>query len=161
MKNLFSRGSNKFNLDHYTIGSRDDMNRLTLHGDFSLNDYAKKSADEWFVNLNLLRIYQGEEIDFPKRKMPIEKEFLFKNKYVVVLKIPEGYTASYVPRSRSFKNNMWGFDLSYVVDKDKLVYTLDVYNDHLMINADNFEQWNKVLEQLSPQYKEIVILSKK
>ena len=108
VKNMFSRGSNKFQLKDFTIGDMSNMNEITMQGDFTLNDYAKRSGDEWFINLNLLRPFQGEEIDYPKRKMPVQKDFLFGNKYVIDLKIPEGYTATYVPKGKSYKNELWG-----------------------------------------------------
>jgi hypothetical protein len=161
MKGMFSRGSNKFVLNDYSIGDLSDMSSVKLSGEFTLDDYAKKSGDEWFINLNLLRPFQGEEIDIPKRKSPVEKDFLFKNKYVVSLKIPDGYTSSYVPENKSFKNNLWGFDLNYKVENNTIVYTLQLDNNTLMIKQGEFEQWNKVLEQLTPLYNEVVILSKK
>jgi len=161
MKGMFSRGSNKFVLSDYSIGDLSDMNSVRLNGKFILDDYAKKSGDEWFINLNLLRPFLGEEIDFPKRKSPVEKDFLFRNKYVVMFKIPDGYTASYVPENKSFKNNLWGFDLSYKIENNKIIYTLQFDNATLMVKQNEFEQWNKVLEKLTPLYKEIVILSKK
>jgi transglutaminase-like putative cysteine protease len=161
IKKMFSRGSNKFQLNDFSIGSKTDMNRISLSGDFLLSDYAKKAGDEWFLNMNLLRIYQGEEIDYPKRTMPVKKEFLYKNRYVVDLKISEGYSATFIPKGKSFRNNVWGFDLTYRVEKDHIIYTLELDGNHLMINADQFEEWNKVLGQLTPLYKEIVILSKK
>ena len=93
--------------------------------------------------------------------MPVQKDFLFGNKYVIDLKIPEGYTATYVPKGKSYKNELWGFDLDYRLENNHVIYTLGFSNEYLMINATDFEKWNKVLEQLTPLYKEIVILSKK
>jgi hypothetical protein len=161
IKSYFSRGSNKFRLEKFEVGEKTDLNELKLRAEFTLSDYAKKAGDEWFVNMNLQRFFLGEEIDFPKRKMPVEKEFLFENRYVVALKIPEGYTASYIPEGKSYRNELWGFDLSYRSEKGLVICTLQLTNNSLMIHADKFEQWNKVLEQLGPLYKEIVILSKK
>jgi transglutaminase-like putative cysteine protease len=161
IKSNFSRGSNKFQLNDFSIGDRSNMNELRMDVSFSLNDYAKKSADEWFINMNLLRPYQGEEIDFPKRKMPVAFDFLYSNRYVVTLKIPDGYTASYVPKGKSYENELWGFDIDYKVAKDVIIYTLKFHSNRLMIGVGEFEKWNKVLEQLNPLYKEIVILSKK
>lgn len=160
VKGMLSRGSNKFQLKDFNI-DKPDMNRISVSGDFVLSDYSKRAGNEIFVNMNLLRIYQGEEIDYPKRTMPVKKEFLFKNRYVVDLKIPEGYVATFVPKGKSFRNDVWGFDLTYRVENDHVISTLELDGDRLMINADKFEAWNKVLVQLTPLYKEIVILSKK
>jgi len=113
MKRRFDRGSNKFKLDSFHIGDRADKAHIRLTAGFTLQDYAKHIGDEWYLNLNLFKFYQHEEIDYPKRKSPIELDFCDKRKYVVSLKIPEGYRVSYMPSGKSYHNGVWGFDLSY------------------------------------------------
>lgn len=158
---ILSRGSNKFRLTSYSADSISDKNFVGLHAGFTLDGYAKRIDNEWYVNMVLSKLYEHEEIDFPKRKMPIEKEFLFTREYVTVLKIPEGYKASYIPANKSFENKAWGFDIKYTQNSNSIVCTLRLKNEHLLITSDLFEQWNKVLENLNPAYKESVILSKK
>ena len=161
MKKIFSRGSNKFQLANFAIGDKSEMNELKLSANFSLNDYARKAGDEWLINMNLLKPFQGEEIDYPKRRMPVEKDFLYTNRYVVVLNVPDGFKASYVPEGKTFENELWGFSTDYKVADNKIIYTVQFHNNRLMININEFEKWNKVLEVLNPLYKELVILSKK
>jgi hypothetical protein len=160
MKNEFSRGSNKFLLDSFLIGSLSDPGKVELSGWFSLPDYAKKLGDEWFLNLNLFKFYTDEEIDFPKRKMPISYNFISTRKYVTLLKMPEGYHPDDLPASRSYHNDVWGFDLKYEQKGNWLILTQQFDNDHLMLSNDQFEAWNKVLEKLYPMYKETLSISK-
>jgi hypothetical protein len=161
MKSRFSRGSNKFHLDSYHVGDLGDKAHVGLTAAFTLQDYAKHIGNEWYLNLNLFKFYEHEEIDYPKRTMPIEFNFHFSRKYVVLLKIPEGYDLSYMPAGKTFHNDVWGFSMRYEKKGDWLVFTQEFDNDRLLLQPGQFEQWNKVLENLFPQYKETVSLIKK
>jgi hypothetical protein len=161
MKNKFSRGSNKFNLVKYEIGDLGDKNTVSLGARFELENYAKKIGDEWFLNLNLLKLYEHQEIDYPRRKMPLEFDFRFVNKYVTVLRIPDGYTVSYLPKGKAYKNDVWGFSISYEQKGNNVILTQEFDNDHLLLHYNQFEAWNEVLKNLFPLYKETISLSKK
>jgi hypothetical protein len=93
--------------------------------------------------------------------MPIELGFRDQRRYITMLKIPEGYRVSYLPTGKSYHNGVWGFDLHYEQKGDWLILTQEFDNDHLLLNPDQFADWNKVLENLFPLYKETVGLSRK
>ncbi len=160
-KSRFNRGSNKFRMGKYVVGDQSDFNKLSISAEFDLQDYARKIADEWYLNLNLVKHYEHEEIDYPKRKIPIEFNFLNIQKYVVVLKIPDGYTINSLPAGKNYKNDVWGFEMKYEQHNNLLVLTREFDNDHLLLGPDKFQEWNKVLENLFPAYKETISLSKK
>lgn len=161
MKGRLNRGSNKFRLDSFAIGDRSDKKHIRLSGFFTLEDYAKHIGDEWFLNLNLFKFYEHEEIDYPKRKMPIQFDFCSRRKYVTILQLPAGYQPDYIPGSKSYHNDVWGFDLRYEQKGNAIVLEQEFDNHHLMLQPDQFQAWNKVLEQLFPLYKESVGLAKK
>jgi len=160
LKNEFSRGSNKFQLDSFRIGDLSDPGRVELTGWFSLPDYAKKLGDEWFLNLNLFKFYTDDEIDYPKRKMPISYNFTSTRKFVTLIKIPDGYLLDYLPPSKSYHNDVWGFDIHYEQKGNWLILTQQFDDDHLMLSNNQFEAWNKVLENLYPMYKETLSITK-
>lgn len=161
MKRRFARGSNKFHLTGSETGDLNDKNHVTLTGRFELQDYARKIGDEWYLNINLQKLYEHQEIDYPKRKMPVEYDFRSTIKYVTVLTIPDGFTVSYLPKSNSFKNDVWGFSMNYEQKGNTIILTQEFYNDHLLLTPDRFKAWNEVLEHLFPLYKESISLSKK
>jgi hypothetical protein len=161
LKHLFKRGSNKFNLDKFDVGDLSDKDHVRLTASFTLPDYAKHIGTDWYMNLNLFKFYEHEEIDYPKRQMPIQYNFRSMRKYVIILKVPEGYQADELPKSKSFHNTVWGFDISYEKKGNTVVLTQEFDDDHLMLQPDQFEAWNKVLEQLFPLYKESISLSKR
>ena len=161
MKSRFTRGSNKFHLASSKVAGKAGREHITLAAKFELQDYARKLGDEWYLNLNLLKHYEHEEIDYPKRTIPMEFEFRFIKRYVTVLTIPEGYKITYLPKGKSFKNNIWGFVIQYQQKNNTLILTQEFYNDHLLLQPNQFKEWNEVLENLFPQYRESISISKK
>ncbi|TWI99279.1 transglutaminase superfamily protein [Mucilaginibacter frigoritolerans] len=160
MKDEFERGSNKFHLDTFSVDKTQTTNEISLYGNFNLPDYAKKLGNDYYLNLNLFKFFNDEQIDYPRRKAPIEYSFKFVKKYVTMLKIPEGYKVSYLPKSKTFHNSVWGFDLQYQQKGNYVILTQEFSNENLMLTNDQFEPWNKVLENLLPLYKETLSLTK-
>jgi hypothetical protein len=161
MKNRFFRGSNKFHLDTFRVVDLHDKGHIAIAAGFRLPDYAKHIGDDWYINLNLFKFFLHQEIDYPKRLIPISYNYLDKRRYVIALKLPDGYSVSYLPQNKSYHNAVWGFNLLYEQRGDLLILTQEFDNDYLMLQPDQFAEWNKVLENLFPLYKETVSLSKK
>ncbi|HLY71502.1 MAG TPA: transglutaminase domain-containing protein [Puia sp.] len=160
MKDEFQRGSNKFQLDTFQISKKETNNSLTLGANFTLSDYVKKIGGDYFLNLNIFKFYEHEEIDYPRRKMPVEYNFKYVKKYVTLLKIPDDFKVSYLPSGKSYHNAVWGFNMKYEQKENWVILTQEFDNNNLMLTQDEFEQWNKVLEYLFPLYKETLSLSK-
>ena len=160
IKEELGRGTNKFQLDTFSISNSSDPDLLVIDAIFDLPDYAKKLGSEWYVNLNLFKFYDDEEIDIPNRRMPIEYNFKSERKYITLLKIPSGYKVEYLPKSDSYHNEVWGFDITYKQNNEWIVLGQHFENDHLFIYPDQFVLWNKVLEKLFPLYKESLVISK-
>ncbi|MCG7860076.1 hypothetical protein MD537_24055, partial [Flavihumibacter sediminis] len=74
--------------------------------------------------------------------------------------IPEGYKVSYLPKGKSFRNYIWGFDIQYEQKNNQIIMTQEFYNEHLLLQPEHFKEWNEVLENLFPQYKESISISK-
>ncbi|WP_184549470.1 DUF3857 domain-containing protein [Mucilaginibacter sp. FT3.2] len=161
MKDEFVRGSNKFKLDTFYVDKKQSADELSIYAGFTLPDYGKKLGDDYYLNINLFKFYQNEQIDYPKRKVPIEHSFNYIKKYVTVFKVPDGYQVSYLPQSKSYHNKVWGFDIQYLQKGNLVTMTQEFDNDNLMLASTDFDQWNKVLENLYPLYKETLSLSKK
>lgn len=161
MKTSLRRGSDKFHLESFHIGDRNDNAHLRITGAFTLQDYARHLDKEWYINMNLFKFYEHEEIDFPKRRMPVAYRFLGKSRYVVVLNLPSGYDVSYVPPGKTYTNPVWGFRMTYEQKDRQLIFTQEFDNDHLLLQPDQFADWNKVLENLFPLYRTTISLQKK
>jgi len=160
MKDEFERGSNKFKLDTFQVYKNSTTDKISVTAGFSLPDYAKKIGNEYYLNLNLFKFFEHQEIDYPRRTMPIEYNFKYIKKYVTLMKIPDGYKLGYLPQGKSFHNNIWGFDFKYEQKGNWIVLTQVFDNSSLMLTSDQFEDWNKVLANLFPLYKETLSLTK-
>ena len=160
VKNEFERGSNKFKLDTFYIDKRPATDRVSLFAGFTLPDYAKKIGNDYYLNLNLFKFFENEQIDYPQRKTPVEYNYEFIKKYVTLLKIPDGYKLSYLPQSKNYHNTVWGFDLQYEQKGNWVILTQEFDNENLVLTNDKFLLWNKVLENLFPLYKETLSLTK-
>jgi transglutaminase-like putative cysteine protease len=160
LKDEFSRGSNKFKLDTFAFYKKPTNEDIVMTAGFTLDDYAKKLGDEIYLNLNLFKFFEHQEIDYPKRKIPIEYHFKSRSIFVVMLKLPQGYRISYLPKSKTYHNAVWGFDLDYEQKGDWVILKQQFGHDQLLLNADQFQLWNQVLENLYPMYKETLSLSK-
>lgn len=161
MTSFLSRGSNKFKLDKFEIADTKNPDKYYISSQFELQGFDKKIADDWFLNLNLQKLFEHREIDYPRRKLPVEFDFKNERHYVTILEIPDGYKLSYLPQNKSYKNEIWGFDLFYEEKKNQVILTQRFENNNLLLPVENFQAWNKVLENLLPAYKESISLSKK
>ena len=95
-----------------------------------------------------------------KRKAPIEFDFLETSTFTTIVKIPEGYKLSHLPKGEIFKNDTWGFSMKYTADTSSVYLTQAFDTDQLLLKPGQFEPWNKVLEHLFPHYKHTVAFSK-
>ncbi|MBO9635762.1 MAG: hypothetical protein J7578_21840 [Chitinophagaceae bacterium] len=107
------------------------------------------------------KLYEHEEIDYPKRRSPIDLDFRYIHRYVIQLAIPDGYKVNNLPKSKSFQNGVWGFSMNYSQQGNMVTLAQEFYNDHLLLQPDQFKAWNEVLEHLFPLYKESICISKK
>jgi transglutaminase-like putative cysteine protease len=154
------RGNNKVSVKNIQVQIDTAANHALITADFELPDYAKFLGSEVYINMNLLKLYTGQEIDFPKRKIPIEYDFKSTMRHVVVLELTDGYKVNELPVLKDYKNEVWGVQLSSKQQDGKLYYTRQFVNNNLYLQPDAFEKWNKVLENLFPVYKQSIVISK-
>ncbi|RXK57838.1 DUF3857 domain-containing protein [Lacibacter luteus] len=154
------RGNNKVSIKNIKVDIDTLAHHAVISADFELPDYAKFLSNEVYINMNLLKIYTGQEIDYPKRKIPIEYDFKSTMRHVVVLDLADGYKVNEVPALKSYQNDVWGVQLSSKQADGKLYYTREFKNNNLYLYPDAFEKWNKVLENLFPVYKQSTVISK-
>ncbi|HEU4471471.1 MAG TPA: transglutaminase-like domain-containing protein [Flavisolibacter sp.] len=159
-KSVFQRGSNKIRFSNWKVITEPDQDEIWIRADLELNDYAKKLGDEWFLNLNLFKWYEHEEIDYPKRRIPIDFNFLNQRRYFTTLKLPAGTKLSYLPKSNSYKNDVWGYFMDYAAEGNTVSLSQGFDTDQMILYPRQFEAWNKVLEHLFPNYKQTISITK-
>ncbi|MCB0502277.1 MAG: transglutaminase domain-containing protein [Bacteroidetes bacterium] len=160
LEEYLEKGHNKFELDTFQVS--DITNRieaLKIDYDFSLADYVSKNDDELYVNLTLDKTYSDFNLN-PKRKVPYEKPFKSKNDLTVILDIPDGYVASYIPENQEFKQDKFGFSFNVQQQGNQIIQKFTVYDDFLLLGKENFDDWNKMIRSIKKVNRESVILNK-
>jgi transglutaminase-like putative cysteine protease len=155
------KGSNKFILNNYTIKNMEDKDKpLSISYDFHINDYITYIDSEIYVNLNLVKIYYNQVIK-PDRKVSMEMDYKFSANDVYYLEIPEGYEIEYLPPDAQRDTGPVNFGITYTHTASTIQVNQRLENNILLLTADQFEAWNKVIRELSNSYKESIILKKK
>lgn len=159
---LIGKGNNKFYLDKYKVLNLDDRSRPTqIDYSFRIGDYYQKIGDEIYLNLNLNKYYYNDFINIATRKAPIEAEYKYVKYDYYEVAIPPGYEVTYLPPDSKSDGALLGSDVHYKTVDGKIIFTRKFYLDYLLLQPDQFEQWNKLIKLASASYKESIILKKK
>lgn len=157
----FTKGNNKFFVDDYKINNLNEKDEaLKIEYDFRIEDYAKFVGNEIYINMNMEKAFSSEEID-KDRKSPIENDYLYQANNSTFLEIPVGYEVEYLPENSSFKNDLFGYTIEYKKEGNKIKFTHNYYKNYLLLNAESFEEWNKMIKEVNKAYREVIILKKK
>jgi len=159
---LTGKGSNKFYLDDYKISNLESRSKPTeIAYTFRIGDYYQKIGNEIYVNLNLSKDFYNDFINLATRKSPMETEYKFVKNDYYELSVPDGYEVEYLPPNAKSDGALAGIDIQYQSLPGKIILTRRFYIDYLLMNTDQFEQWNKSIKFISDTYKESIILKKK
>ncbi|MEI9957557.1 MAG: DUF3857 domain-containing protein [Ferruginibacter sp.] len=162
VKSKLSRGSNKFILDDYKITETNpDENLVNISADFEIPGLGKKVGNEYYINLNLNKLFENQVIDTAKRKIPIEHEYKFILKQYHILNIPAGYNVTYKPQDFSVDNDFVSLKIQYQEKEGKIIAYQELQSKVLLLEPDKFAEWNKAAKAVAAQYKEQVVLEKK
>lgn len=157
---LLRVGNNKFNLLDITpqrVNVRDSS--LMLSYDYKLYDYLKSYNNELYVNLNLDKVFS--DLKFEKnRNVAFKADYKSYLKRIIELEIPESYSVDYLPENSHFGNEYFSYSLSYSILNNKVSLTSIIELNFLMLEVDQFEEWNTMIEQLAEAYSEVLILKK-
>ena len=161
VRKMTKKGNNKYFLEDYEVENLEDRDtQLKVMYDYRVEDYVKTLAGEIYINMNLDKSFFNSKIDEEKRKLPIEREYAHTINQSVTLHVPEGYMVDYLPESASYSHPLFGFEISYKRNEDKIELEKRIYINHLILDKDKFEDWNTAIDELSEAYREVVILVK-
>lgn len=162
VKSRMGKASNKFILGNYAINKvSPENNVVNISSDFEIPGFGKKLGNEYYINLNLEKLFENRLVDTAKRKVAIEHEYKFIIREYHILQIPEGYTVTYQPKDFAFDNDLVGLKITYQVKGSKIISMQEYENKKLMIETTDFPEYNKAAKAAAQQYKEQVVLEKK
>lgn len=159
LKRLLSIGNNKCRIDSIMYAGLDGyIDSLSFDYSISVPDYAKKVEKKLFVNLNLRKTLQDDEVVIEKRKT--EERFNFK--YVIedkaVLIVPKEYKVLKVPENSSYQGTDFGYEITYKSVEGKVLMQKRIYFNQLTKGVEQFVDWNKMVEKITDSYSQVVVV---
>ena len=161
IRNMLSRGADNFKQVKYDVNAGLTGNKdVVLSADFNLKDYAHIVGKEYYVNMNLDRLFANESMHDTDRTVGYYYRNKGKTKEVVVLDIPEGYKVAHLPEAaHGGLDGVWSYNISYKADKNKIVLTKEYELQALSLSTQQFADNNKIVEGLNHCYKQSVVLT--
>lgn len=162
VKSRMGKASNKFILGEYSINKIDpSVNLINISANYEIPDYGKKAGNELYINLNLEKLLEGQLIDTAKRKIAKEIQYKYQVKQYHILEIPGGYKSTYLPQNFSFDNDIFSLKITYEIKNNSIIAYQEVVSKLIMVKPSQFNEWNRAIKAVMPQYKEAIVLEKK
>ncbi len=159
---LIGRGSNKFYLDDYALFNLENNDRPTkITYTFRIADYFQKIGDEMYINLNLNKDYYNAFINVTSRKTPKESDYKYLKQESYSMTIPDGYAVEYLPPNEKFDSELLGYTTEYKKNGNTILFAKTFYLNYLLMQPNQFNDWNEAVKRVSETYKESIILKKK
>lgn len=162
LKKYMSVGNNKCEV---TALSTNDYNNndsaFIIDYTFTLPDYVRSIDDEMFVNMHLHKQHLNSRIDTAGKRIAAKDiEYAYSDKVVAVLKIPAGYKIKKLPPDSRSSEGKLLYSFTYEVKGDSIIFTSVNRYDHLSVEPEDFDSWNRQIEALARIYKETIILTR-
>jgi len=158
---FLKKGSNKFLIDTLEYENLYDRDKdLGVTYDYSIGGYAHANGDEMYINMCLDKAYMNGIIDTSRREAPVEIDYKSTEKHVSILTIPEGYVISCMPQDRSYTIGDYSYSITYKQTGNTLICEKIIVVNTLLIQPDQFDEWNLFAASLSTAYNENVTLKK-
>ncbi|CAN5299926.1 hypothetical protein BH09BAC1_BH09BAC1_23820 [soil metagenome] len=159
---LITKGNNKFRTDKFTMS--DPLNATTplrIDYDCTIPDYVKNAAGKYYVSANFDKMLNTQPIEKDKRTYSFEFDYKIDNNLIAFIDIPEGYEVDYLPASSEYKNELFGFKVTYTKDGKSVKQSKRLYINTLMLEPSQFDAWNEFVAQLNKAHKETIVFTKK
>ena len=164
VKSAFKKGNKKSECGVDEIRGVDVREEaLAIDYHFNTPDYVKEHEDELYFNPFLKKYHSGARINLETTKNPIESTYKEINRNVVSLKIPEGYAVEYIPEPISYQSDKFSADVTFdhLKETNRIVIETTFDLNHLVIEPNEFEDWNEMVKQLNGIYTELIIFKRK
>lgn len=157
----FLKGSNKFLITSFTEKHKFSYEKdFSVSYDFSIQDYVQNIGSEIFINPHFNKIVSSVKTK-EDRQYDIEFDYKKQFSYTNIIEIPEGYSASYIPKSVSFLDDLISIHLSYSRVNNTVVCQQDVVFNFIKLNKEQQKKVNTFVNKVEKASKEIIILKKK
>jgi transglutaminase-like putative cysteine protease len=153
-------GQNNCKVDNIKItGLKDRDSLMEFTFDFNIPKYVTHLENEIYVNLNLVRLWEGTDVDLDKRTRDYMFDETRGNEMNFVFTIPKGYTVTRIPAPMKIDKGDFGFDFSYEKKGNTIIYHQKYWYNSLFLNKPEFAAWNETVEMVHKAYRQTLVLT--
>ena len=161
-ENYMKMGNNKCKISNLSFeGFNGQDSIIKIRAKYELPEYAKNIGSKIYLNPNLEKDRQYDNIDMSERKLPFELGYKSVKNSTTIITLPEGYILDYKPEDISYKGKNEAFTISYKTEGNKVIQNKTIETDFLMLSVTEMKDWNTMITEMSKAYKEDIVLIKK
>ncbi len=155
------KGNNKFVLDTVWLENADDKNKaLLIHYKFKIPDYVILIDGEYYINLNLDKVSMPSKIG-PERNVAINYRYKNCDISVVNLLTDNLGTVQDLPAALIYTEPLYRFENQFIKGKNNIIRKQKWIKNHLMLQPEDFKQYNNVIEAMQKSYQQQITLNTK
>jgi hypothetical protein len=161
MEHSLIRGSNKCKINTVTYKELEDRDKpLHVSAKIELPDYAKQIDNQLYVNFYLDKSFSHLKIDTAGRTVGREFEFAYQDTRVVSMELPKGYKALKLPNELVYNGAKLAYTLRCSQVGNRVISRFESQVKVLMLEKEDFAEWNKQMDKLTQAFREVVVLEK-
>ncbi|MBE8724864.1 DUF3857 domain-containing protein [Flavobacterium hungaricum] len=162
LKSGLTRYNDKIEIQNVEVNKNEYENKDAVFSyNFKLDGWIKKIGEKMVVKPILMAPFKEYIIDLKERKFSIENDSKFTDEFTYVYEIPENYQLEFIPENSKKENEALSFEIEYKKGKQNLIVSQKIALKKLLITVKDFESWNNVVSELTQQYNQSIILTKK
>lgn len=159
---LLGKGNNKFFIEDYKIHHLKQWDKpIVIDYKFRIEDYYQQIGNELYINLNLDRSFDGGSLIKDDRKLPLENEYRYTNTSHIELEVPNNYELLEIPKNNKGESEVFGYGITYEPKDNMISVSKSFYLDYLLMESDQFADWNENILKLIKEYNNAIILRQK
>ncbi len=164
LENMQRKGNNKCKVDSMEVFNLLDREKpLLVDYSITIPDYVTRIENNLYVNFWLSKTYASARIDTAGRgRIPKEVDYAYQDRHHYELIVPEGYRLkeNKLPDAVNFHKGAISLKYGYTMVDNRIVLDYTFTVDTLIIEADQFADWNEVIDLLLKAYSEVIVLEK-
>jgi S-adenosylmethionine:diacylglycerol 3-amino-3-carboxypropyl transferase len=90
-----------------------------------------------------------------------EFQFLYFDESVFILDIPKNYSVKNIPEQKTYTDKNFTYTYTYQQSNNRIIYKQSSKVFNMLIEPEDFNQWNNQMDVLARIYKDNIILTEK
>ena len=144
-------GQNNFELLEHQISDEEPRAKGRFDYSFKVPDYVKSFGESSYINLNVKNEFVADVLQ-ADRQSAFKIDYKTKTDNTVEFTLPEGKSVVELPAAKQARYDVGSYATTYEIQGNKVIYNRVITVDKLLIEPEDFEQWNAFLKELLTLY---------